>query len=451
MSCTFCPLPWNSINLRNNGDLRICCNTNSYSPKRGIMTKEDGTPYNAGKDDWNEARNAELLKEVRVSMMKGEWHPECTRCKKEEESGMRSRREYENDDWGKYSGDISLEKMLPITEEDGTLDTSKQDIEFMDIRYGNFCNLKCRMCGPTDSHKWYDDFVKTTGRTHYKDTHETIQLTKNAKGKWHTDQYDWFQDNDIYWDNFEKYAPDAKKLYIVGGEPLIIDEHQESLERLVASGKAGKIQLEYNTNLTMVPDRLVHLWEQFKQIRIGVSIDGIGDVFNYQRTPAKFDAVYENMMTLQNNERINLKAWFAYTVTPMNVFHTADFMKWKLTESGLDKFNPITGPRPVITHHMCHSPKYYNVKVLPQYLKDQVAEHYQEHKDWVLTTDFSDKVKDNFIKVLTGIEKFMMSEDYSEEWLDHFIDQTAKLDEVRNQNILDIVPQYKELFNAHNK
>jgi sulfatase maturation enzyme AslB (radical SAM superfamily) len=451
MSCTFCPLPWNSINLRNNGDLRICCNTNSYSPKRGIMTKEDGTPYNAGKDDWNEARNAELLKEVRVSMMKGEWHPECTRCKKEEESGMRSRREYENDDWGKYSGDISLEKMLPITEEDGTLDTSKQDIEFMDIRYGNFCNLKCRMCGPTDSHKWYDDFVKTTGRTHYKDTHETIQLTKNAKGKWHTDQYDWFQDNDIYWDNFEKYAPDAKKLYIVGGEPLIIDEHQESLERLVASGKAGKIQLEYNTNLTMVPDRLVHLWEQFKQIRIGVSIDGIGDVFNYQRTPAKFDAVYKNMMTLQNNERINLKAWFAYTVTPMNVFHTADFMKWKLTESGLDKFNPITGPRPVITHHMCHSPKYYNVKVLPQYLKDQVAEHYQEHKDWVLTTDFSDKVKDNFIKVLTGIEKFMMSEDYSEEWLDHFIDQTAKLDEVRNQNILDIVPQYKELFNAHNK
>jgi len=449
--CTFCPLPWNSINLRNNGDLRICCNTNSYSPKRGIMTKEDGTPYNAGKDDWNEARNAELLKEVRVSMMKGEWHPECTRCKKEEESGMRSRREYENDDWGKYSGDISLEKMLPITEEDGTLDTSKQDIEFMDIRYGNFCNLKCRMCGPTDSHKWYDDFVKTTGRTHYKDTHETIQLTKNAKGKWHTDQYDWFQDNDIYWNNFEKYAPDAKKLYIVGGEPLIIAEHQESLERLVASGKAGKIQLEYNTNLTMVPDRLVHLWEQFKQIRIGVSIDGIGDVFNYQRTPAKFDAVYKNMMTLQNNERINLKAWFAYTVTPMNVFHTADFMKWKLTESGLDKFNPITGPRPVITHHMCHSPKYYNVKVLPQYLKDQVAEHYQEHKDWILTTDFSDKVKDNFIKVLTGIETFMMSEDYSEEWLGHFIDQTAKLDEVRNQNILDIVPQYKELFNAHNK
>ena len=92
MSCTFCPLPWNSLNLRNNGDLRICCNTNSYTKNRGIMRKEDGTPYNAGKDDWQEARNAELLKEVRVSMMKGEWHAECERCRQEEHSHQKAGR-----------------------------------------------------------------------------------------------------------------------------------------------------------------------------------------------------------------------------------------------------------------------------------------------------------------------------------------------------------------------
>ena len=446
MACTFCPLPWNSINMRNNGDLRICCNTNSYSPQKGIMKKQDGTPYNAGKDDWNEARNAEMLKEVRQSMMKGEWHPECERCRQEEINGIKSRREYENEDWGKWFGNVNLESVKEHTAEDGTIDPKKVPVDFIDIRYGNFCNLKCRMCGPTDSHKWYDDFVKITGKTEYKDTHEKIKLTKNAKGKWHTNQYDWFQSNNRYWSNFEQYAPNAKKLYIVGGEPLIIKEHQESLERLVASGKSKNIQLEYNSNLTMVPDRLVYLWEQFKQIRIGVSIDGTGSVFNYQRTPAKFDAVYKNMMTLQTNDRINLKAWFAFTVTPYNVFHMPEFMKWKLVESGLTKFNPLTGMRPVITHHMCHSPKYFNVKVLPPDLKEQVKQYYQEHKDWVMTTEFEDKVKNNFVKVLNGVEKFMMSEDYSTEWLPHFIDQTKRLDEVRGQNILDIVPQYKDLF-----
>ena len=95
---------------------------NSYSPKRGIMFKEDGTPYNAGKDDWNEVPNVEILKEVRKSMMKGEWHPECERCRQEEVNGIRSRREYENDDWGKWFGDISLEKVLPHTKEDGSID-----------------------------------------------------------------------------------------------------------------------------------------------------------------------------------------------------------------------------------------------------------------------------------------------------------------------------------------
>lgn len=454
--CTFCPLPWNSINMRNNGDLRICCNTNSYTKNRGIMRKEDGTPYNAGKDDWQEARNSSLLKEVRTSMMKGEWHPECERCRQEEINGMRSRREYENEDWGQNFGDISLEKVLPFTQEDGTIDTTKQDIEFMDVRYGNFCNLKCRMCGPTDSHQWYEDYIKLENITKVKepgftDSGGRVGLKKDSKGRWHTDAYSWFQNNDLYWSNFEKYAPNAKKLYIVGGEPLIIPEHQESLERLVASGKSKQIQLEYNTNLTMVPDRLVYLWEQFKQIRIGVSIDGYGDVFNYQRTPAKFDAVYKNMLKLQNNEKIKLKAWFAFTITPFNVFHLADFMKWKLTESGLDKFNPISSAKPIVTHHMCHSPKYYNIKVLPNYLKEQVSNYYREHKQWAMDSDFDDKVKNNFTKVLNGVEKFMMSEDYSGKYLHDFIDITKRLDKIRDQNVVDVVPQYKDLFDAYNQ
>lgn len=448
----FCPLPWNSINLRNNGDLRICCNTNSYSPQRGIMRKEDGTPYNAGRDDWNEARNATILKEVRASMLKGEWHPECERCRQEEINGIRSRREYESDDWGKWFGDyVDYDKAAEITAEDGTLDTSKQDINFVDIRYGNFCNLKCRMCGPTDSHQWYDDFVKLYDQTGYKDTHERIQLVKNEKGRWTTDQYDWFQNNNMYWHNFEKYAVNAQKLYIVGGEPLIIDEHTESLERIVASGNAPNMRLEYNTNLTMMPDKLVSLWENFKEVRIGASVDGIGEVFNYQRTPANFDAVYKNLLKLDSNERIKLKGWFAFTVTPFNVFHFPEFMKWKVTESGLHRFNIVHEPRPIVSHHMCHSPKYYNIKVLPMNIKIKLKEHYDEYINWVNNSDLSDNIKKDFVKICNGVIKFAMSEDYSEKYLSEFVQHTVKLDNIRGQNILDIVPEYKELFDAHNK
>jgi sulfatase maturation enzyme AslB (radical SAM superfamily) len=405
------------------------------------MRKEDGTPYNAGRDDLNDARNAEIIKDVRVSMMKGEWNPECERCRQEELNGIKSRREYESDDW-----DLTLEDAIEKTNEDGSIDPKDFDLEFFDIRYGNFCNLKCRMCGPTDSHSWYEDHVKLYNTTKYKDTHDLIQLTKNAKGRWSTDQYDWFKNSNFYWNNFEKHTNKAKKLYIVGGEPLIIEEHFESLERLVASGRAKNIQIEYNSNLTNVTDRMLKIWENFKQVRIGVSIDGYGDVFEYQRTPAKWKSVYKNMLKLNDNENINFKGWFAFTVTPFNVFHLPEFMKWKLEESGLSRYNPINGPRPVITHHMCHSPKYYNVKVLPQMLKDEVCDHYQDYIDWVMSSNHSDHVKKKFTEILDGIMDFMNSEDYATDHLQEFIDHTKKLDLIRNQNILDVVPQYGGLF-----
>ena len=438
---TFCPLAWNSINLRNNGDLRICCNTNSYSPQKGIMRKEDGTPYNAGRDDLNDARNAQILKDVRVSMMKGEWNPECERCRQEEINGIKSRREYESEDW-----DLTLEDVKAKTAPDGSISTDDFDLEFFDIRYGNFCNLKCRMCGPTDSHSWYEDHVKLYNKPSYKDTHDIIKLTKNEKGRWATDQYDWFKNSNFYWNNFEKHTGKAKKLYIVGGEPLIIEEHFQSLERLVASGRAKDIQIEYNSNLTNVTDRMLKIWENFKQIRIGVSIDGYGDVFEYQRTPAKWKAVYKNMQKLNDNPNINLKGWFAFTVTPFNVFHLPEFMKWKLNESGLTRFNPITGPRPVITQHMCHAPKYYNIKVLPQMLKDEVCDHYQDYIDWVYSSHHSEHVKSKFAAILDGVMDFMNSESYTEEHLEKFIQHTIKLDLFRNQDILSVVPQYGGLF-----
>ena len=445
-SCTFCPLPWNSINIRNNGDIRICCNANSYSANRGIVRKLDGTPYNASKDDFEEVRNAALLKEVRSTMLKGEWHSECERCRQEESNGILSRRQMEFADW-----EIKPDTAALITDADGTLDTSKQDLEYFDIRYGNFCNLKCRMCGPTDSHKWYDDFVNLTGSTSYKDTHERIQLVKNEKGKWTTDQYDWFKDSNMYWNNFEKHTKHAKKLYIVGGEPLIIDEHVESLERLVANGSASGIQIEYNTNLTNVTAKILDLWKHFKEIRIGASIDGCNEVFDYQRTPAKWDKVYENLKKIEDCNDINFKCWYAFTVTPFNVFHFPEFMKWKLTESGLTKFNPVESYRPIVSYHMCHSPKYYNIKVLPADIKQQVVEHYKPFKEWIETTDFSRNVKKHFVKHLDSIEKFMLSEDYSEAWLPEFIKITNSLDKMRNQDIKKVVPQLARLFDTDNK
>ena len=450
MSSTFCPMPWNSINIRNNGDIRICCNANSYTENKGIVRMDDGTPYNIGKHEIDDARNAELLKEVRLKMLDGEWHPECERCRQEEINGIKSRREHEVLEWGEYSGDFDVDAARAVTNEDGSIDTNSQPIEFFDIRYGNFCNLKCRMCGPTESHTWFNDYVKLHGRNQFNDTHGTVVLEKNSKGRWETDSYNWFKQSNWFWNQFEKHTHNTKRMYIVGGEPLIIDEHLELLERLVANGNSHNIEIEYNSNLTNVTKNIVKLWEKFKQIRIGASIDGYGDVFNYQRSPANWDKVYNNMLKLENNKNINLKGWFTYTVTPLNLFHLPEFMRWKLEDSGLSKFNPLSTAKPIVTYHMCHAPKHYNVKILPPEYKKKVSETFTEYKDWIELSDYEQKIKTNFVDILNKVERFMNSEDYSEH-LQTFIDTTLRLDKIRNQNIFNIVPEFGDMFYAYNQ
>lgn len=440
---SFCVLPWNSVNIRANGDLRICCNANSYTKSKGMLRKEDGTVYNSSKDDWNDARNSELLKEVRLAMLNGEWHPECERCKQEESAGQYSRRKYESMIWKEFT----IDKARDITSEDGIVDTEKQDIDYIDIRYGNFCNLKCRMCGPTDSHTWYEDFLAIYNTDNFEDTHGVIELKRNEKGRLYTTEYEWFVDNETYYKNFEKYAQHTKRMYVVGGEPLIIKEHHESLKKLIATGASKQINLEYNTNLTNITSEILDMWKHFKTVKVGASIDGFGKVFEYQRNPANWNSVLKNIRVIDEHTGDNVIGVLSYTVTSMNVFHLPEFMQWKL-ESGLTKFNILSMSKPVISFHMCHGPLRYNIKSLPTEMKTLVRQVYQQYREWILSSSYDEKIINDFIHILDSVESFMLAENLQENFFGKggFVEMTKKLDKLRNENILDIVPAYRPYF-----
>jgi len=306
------------------------------------------------------------------------------------------------------------------------------------------------MCGPTDSHAWYDDWVKLYKKTEWKETTGTVYLTKNKKGKYHTNAYDWFVGNEHHIKSLYDNAKDLKKLYIVGGEPLIIQEHSDLLEMLVKSGHSENLQLEYNTNLTNITNKVYDAWEHFKEVRIGASIDGYGRVLEYQRHPAKWSAIYENMQELENNKNINLKAWIAFTITAYNVYHLPEFMKWKLCDSNLTRFNPANAHRPVISEHLAHLPKYLNIKILPKHHKEAIVAKNLNYCEWIVTTDFSDHIKNHFQKILKSVNSFIMSEDLFE-YQEKFIETTLKLDEIRKQNVLDVVPEFTDMFGAYYK
>ena len=435
MSDTFCPVPWNFQAIQNNGCVRVCCQMNA-TPERGTLIKNDNTPYNARDDNLDDARNASLIKDVRKSMLENKWHSACQRCQTEESSGLHSRRQYEKRNWPEHT----LTWAKDVTLDDGTLDIEKSPLVYYDLRFGNTCNLACTMCGPEDSHTWYKDHVAMEG-PEFPDTHGVVKLVKNDKGRWTTDHYDWHKSYK-FWKQLENNLKNIQHVYMAGGEPLMIDRHYEFLQKCIDADVAKNIILEYNTNLTNVPQRVLDMWINFKQVRIGASIDGYGKVLEYQRYPAKWSAIEKNLRKIDELPD-NVIAWIACTVTTANVFHLPDFMIWKL-EQNFKKIN-IFNHKPIISHHVAHRPWPSCIRVLTSELKNEITEYYETRK-----SDF-EKYGNNVSKkaneLLDSVTTYMNAKDEHDHttW---FIKFTKDLDALRNHSILDVVPQYTHIFTS---
>lgn len=441
MSKTFCPIPWIFQSIRNNGDLRVCCQAN-VAKNRGILRYSDGSPMNISNTKLHDAINADLLKEIRLKMLNNQWHEECGRCKTEEEFGLDSRRIYENEMWhGVY------DEAMNITNYDGSIPTNNQ-IRYYDFRFGNFCNLACRMCGPMDSHFWYEQWIDYNQTHSFTDTHGLVNLKRDDKGKIVSTDYDWHKD-DSFWHDLEKNIDNIQYVYMAGGEPLIIEKHYEFLEKCIELDVAGKIILEYNTNITSIPKRAINIWRKFKKVKVGCSVDGIKEVIEYQRWPVKWKTIEKNLIKLNKiaRENRNIVVWISSTITIYNVWQLPKFLWWKIFESNLDFIN-VSKKSPIIKYHVAHRPKRTNIRLLNNDLKYHLKSIYESYIEKILQTDKEDYVKQNFINILNSITDYMFSEDCSID-TPEFIRFTEFLDEKRNQNILSVIPEYSIYFNEN--
>jgi MoaA/NifB/PqqE/SkfB family radical SAM enzyme len=435
---TFCPIPWIFQAVRSNGDIRVCCQAN-VTKNRGVVRKEDGTAYNAGIDDLSEARNAQLMKDIRKNMLSSKWSEECGRCMKEEENGLTSRRQYERVQW-KYS----IIDALKNTKPDGSIDVNKSPTRYYDLRFGNFCNLKCRMCGPSDSNAWFEDWIKLTGKTSFNDTSGEVTI-EEVNGKLCAVDFDW-PNSEMFWTQLERNIQYMEHVYFAGGEPMLIERHYEFLQKCIDSGYAENIMLEYNTNGTTLPPRVINLWKKFKEVRLGVSVDGMGAVLEYQRYPVKWNKVLKNLNTIDKLPN-NIKAWIAFTVTAYNVEHMIDFMKWKIQESGWTKINN-SAIKPFVTYHVAHNPPHLNIRVLPDRYKDRITQQFDNFIQWCEDENLDKKYIIAAQGIKNGVCSYMNNESYYNTHWKEFIEYSFSLDKIRGEKLIDTVPALGEYVNG---
>lgn len=435
MTDTFCPIPWDHISTRANGDLRVCCQC--VYGDQAVLKRDDGTIHNGNIDNIETSRNAQIAKDIRKDLLNGVQHPACKLCWDEEAIGTSSKRRHAN-----IMGLITEDEARAITDANGAITAPERPIAYYDLRFGNKCNLKCRSCGPADSTQWYDDWVEVFKNTQFgnKEIGYT-QLKQDNRGKWVTinDTYTWYE-NSALMAELMNNLPHVKRMYFTGGEPTIIHEHMELLEKCINMDVAKNIHLEYNSNMAKLPERLISMWEEFQQVSVGCSIDGMGKVAEYLRHPCKWDVVYKNLLALESTTKGNIGGSFAPTISLYNFLHFADMIQWQISQ----KFKRL---RRLPSSHLLKGPHYMTVQVLPLAAKEHIRDRYNELYDWV-EDNYGTALRNQTSALIEPYIDFMFEEDNSYK-LKEFWKITKKVDIVRNEKFETVFPELYEFIKGY--
>ena len=136
-SDSFCILPWMHIATNSSGNYRYCCNS---TPGKNFIHDENGKEYKIHRTKPEVVWNSPDYKKIRRQMLNGEKPKVCVRCWREEAIGVKSARMSYNDQYRAH-----IQEAISSTSEDGEAPLKGV---YVDLRLGNLCNLKCRMCNP---------------------------------------------------------------------------------------------------------------------------------------------------------------------------------------------------------------------------------------------------------------------------------------------------------------
>jgi len=385
-----CMLPWISIETSPIGTARPCC-----LAKEEIV-KPDGTKYMLREHTLEEIYHSDYMKGLRRQFLAGEKPSTCQRCWDEEAAGRTSKR---------------INSRLRLKKYYDSVDWYNEDPDqlwFLDLKLGNICNLKCRICGSWSSSKWaqeevaYVDKLWKDDPNYDRKAHLAFKFLKDGS---------WPRETDEFWMNMNTLLPNIKYLEFTGGEPFLIQQHFEFLRRAVKSGHSEHIEIHYNTNGTQFPEDR-ELWSHFKHVEIAFSIDNTEKRFEYERYGARWDEVQNNIKRFNEMRSSKISTQLCWTANIQNVYYLPEICDWIDTQS----FD-------YIFFNMLHDPWHMNISRMTKEAQKLVIDRLTQH-------EFNPKHKIEIMRIVKFIENGEGSDGHE------FLTKMKTTDEYRKQSFL---------------
>jgi len=392
---TLCVLPWVSLEASPIGTVRPCCLADDE------IVDDAGQKFELSTADFQNIQNSNHMRNLRAQFLAGEKPQTCRKCWNEERSGRDSKRIHTLN---------RLKHMLP----DQEWTTDAKPLMFLDLKLGNICNLKCRICGSWSSSQFAAEELNFMPRAEQKSSHAYQMLRAGA----------WPRENEQFWSQIDTVLSDIRYIEFTGGEPFMINEHFDMLQGIVDRGIAHQVEIHYNTNGTQYPEKAIEIWRHFKTVEIAFSIDDLGARFEYQRSNAVwFDVVYNiDRFRRLREDYPNIQLQCCSTVNVFNV-HYIDQLAWWIQEQQFD----------FVYWNIMHDAWYFSIATLPDAAKSAVT-HYLK----------SNAVPAVYQKDIDGVVDFMNGGASTDGFMLRM--KIADLDRKRNQDFAAICPEMASLI-----
>ena len=329
----------------------------------------------------------------------------CQVCWKKEDRGFSSLRQHSNEIYAKELKDVK-EGKIP------------ENPMYLDLRLGNLCNLKCRMC----ISDWSSQIAGEILDNPNEDWIDTP--TQKVIGL-----------DDDTWETIEKWIPYVKRVFMTGGEPTIIKRNLDYIDKSIESEFANEVELIFTTNATNINQKFIDKSKEFKSVSFNVSIDAVGELANYIRNPSDWATIENNMQKLN---QAGMGVSFNTTIQWLNMTRLNEIFDY------IENCNIGFGG---VWFQLVTDPYYLDPIFAPTFMKEKCINDIEKflHRPFLSESKYNNILFGQLKQSLIETKNFLVKNLHNVKHQKEFLKRMEILDRLRGQSLFQALPELKQI------
>ena len=385
MTDNFCIMPFVHAFVTPNS-ISPCC---AYTSKIKLNSKEQ---Y------WESSQ----LKNIQKNMLNNIRDEGCGICWKKEDRGYSSLRQHSNQIYSSHLDDVKENK------------TADQPF-YIDLRLGNLCNLKCRMC----ISEWSSQIAG--------------EILENPNEDWiDTPTQKVIELDDDTWNMLHKWIPYVRRVFMTGGEPTIIKRNLDYIKEINDSGHSKDVELIFTTNATNINQQFIDIGKNFKSVSFNVSVDAVGELARYIRYPSDWSTIENNLKNIKHGVSLNT------TIQWLNMTRLNEIFDY------IENCGMAFGG---IWFQLVTDPAYLDPIYAPKFMKEKCISDIGNflNRPFLQEEKYNDILYGELKQSLIQTKEFLIKNMDNVQHVEEFLKRMEILDRLRGQRLFEVLPELRQL------